>query len=489
MKKNGKNGKRRGNHCGTIVQKGKKWMARWYVTDENHFLKDKEGKIVLDKDGLPKHPKVRISKMLHGATTRDDAREMLETLTRRYNLDQPKGLLERLRILAADEEMRAKDREEKRQREEDAKPGLLLADAFDAFVKSPRRSNPEELTLSSYSSHFALFITWMKKRHPTVIEVRHVTPAIAEEYAVYLRDTWSASTHNKKIVFLRSCWKTLATVPGSKVKINPWEGIRNLRPDTVTRKVFTTEELIRLIPTLPSDYKLLTAIGLYTGLRIEDCAQLAWEEVDLIQGRIIIEPRKTKHIGNRRVLLPIHPILARLLASIPSVEHTGPILPELASKFKLSSRGSTVSRKFESYLAGVGIETSVKPKKKGQPKRPVKTFHSLRHTFTSRIANAGGDFSLLQKMLGHRENTMTDHYIHATLPVLREMVSALPAITEFTPGLLTNDDVIDITDSAVIVEPEQERDELTERLNALPAEEREKWQKKLLAMLPATAVA
>lgn len=463
--KNGKLGKRRGNHCGTIIPKGSGWMARWTIDDPNEFMKDVNGVPILDKDGLPKHKKAKRALMLK-AKTRDDARAELDELTRKYGLDHPKDLPERLHALFADAEIRRKEESDRQARIEDAKPGLLLDDAFKAYTQSSKRPDSGPRTLKDYGSHFSIFRSWLAKHHTDVIEVRHVTTTIAEEYARSLKATLSSESHNKKIKFLKRCWRTLTTVPNNKITENPWDGIRYLVPDAIPRREFSIEELTRIAKVLPTDYKILFAIGIYTGLRLKDCALLDWGEVDLIQGKIQTMPRKTKRQHHRMVLLPIHPVLNKILSAIPQNKRTGYVLPDLAAKYKLSSRGSTISRRFNQYLESVGIKTNIEAEK-GVNARPQASFHSLRHTFTTIITSNGGSYQWVQKMLGHKGESMTDHYMHETLPALFETVCRFPTIPTLLSSNANVDDVIDVTDASAAIENSSKQAEIAEKLQGI----------------------
>ena len=465
MKKNGKYGKRRGNHCGTIVKKGNSWMARWWVAVESEFLKDANGTVLLNKDGTPKHPQKRIS-LMTGASTLEEAREFLEKKTHEFGLDKPHGLLERLLQLKASMEEKRHQEELKKAELEKAKPGLLLSQGFDAYAQSTKRPDSGNRTLSDYKSHYTIFAGWMEDHHPDIHEVRHVTTAVAEEYAKHIRKTLSSESHNKKIKFLKRCWKTLASIPDSKVMSNPWDGIRNLTSDSIAHREFSVEELGKIAKVLPPDYKLLFAIGIYTGLRLKDCALLDWGEIDLIQGKIQTTPRKTKRKYNRLVILPIHPTLRMILSYTPEDKRTGPVIPALAAKYALKSKGSTISRKFESYLEAVGIKTSIKPEK-GQLARPQATFHSLRHTFTSIILNNGGSYQMVQKMLGHASLSMTDRYTHETITALFNTVRKIPDIPALLESEAAKGDVIDVTAASALLEAEAKTNEVERQLDGL----------------------
>jgi site-specific recombinase XerD len=61
------------------------------------------------------------------------------------------------------------------------------------------------------------------------------------------------------------------------------------------------------------------------------------------------------------------------------------------------------------------------------------TFHDLRHTFASRLVMAGVDLPTVQKLLGHKEITMTLRYAHLSNDHMQAAVKKL----EKVPAIFT----------------------------------------------------
>jgi len=68
--------------------------------------------------------------------------------------------------------------------------------------------------------------------------------------------------------------------------------------------------------------------------------------------------------------------------------------------------------------------------KKGGQGRTVRalTFHSLRHSFNSALANAGVSQEIRQKLTGHTSAEMNTLYTHHELAALRAAVEKLPSL-------------------------------------------------------------
>jgi integrase len=56
------------------------------------------------------------------------------------------------------------------------------------------------------------------------------------------------------------------------------------------------------------------------------------------------------------------------------------------------------------------------------------SFHSLRHSFNSAMANAGVSSEVRQKLTGHASAKMNAQYTHHELDELRAAVSVIPRV-------------------------------------------------------------
>ena len=63
---------------------------------------------------------------------------------------------------------------------------------------------------------------------------------------------------------------------------------------------------------------------------------------------------------------------------------------------------------------------------KGVRKFSRRTFHSLRHTFNSTMANAGVSDEIRMKLTGHKSAQMNQRYTHLQLETLQNAVNAVP---------------------------------------------------------------
>jgi site-specific recombinase XerD len=57
-----------------------------------------------------------------------------------------------------------------------------------------------------------------------------------------------------------------------------------------------------------------------------------------------------------------------------------------------------------------------------------KSFHSLRHSFSSALANAGISADVRMKLVGHKSLDVHQRYTHVALAPLKAAIAALPLL-------------------------------------------------------------
>jgi integrase len=194
--------------------------------------------------------------------------------------------------------------------------------------------------------------------------------------------------------------------------------IRALMAASVTR------ERGRLIFEAGEDWRGLILFSFYTGARLQDAANIRWEAIDLPSKLISYMPRKTRG----RVVIPIHSELESYLLSLPASDSGKAfVFPKLAGHDTGGRSG--LSRTFARITARAKIEGEItrKANKEGRTVRTL-TFHSLRHSFSSAMANAGVAEEVRMKLTGHVTREVHAKYTHHELEPLRAAVRVIPSI-------------------------------------------------------------
>ncbi|MEL7470762.1 MAG: site-specific integrase [Pseudomonadota bacterium] len=179
------------------------------------------------------------------------------------------------------------------------------------------------------------------------------------------------------------------------------------------RKAYSKEQLSRLYVELtenPSglvkkdDHKWGTLLAMFTGARLREVAQLVPSDIKSEGGIWYIDINADSEMKNlkspaakRRV--PIHSELIRL-GFLEWVEGCAK-QPRLFMSFSHNTKegyGRNLGRWFGTFLTKIGM------------KEDGLVFHSLRHTAITRMRQASVELSLVQEIVGHERDTVTDGY-------------------------------------------------------------------------------
>ena len=210
------------------------------------------------------------------------------------------------------------------------------------------------------------------------------------------------------------------------ITVNPCAGVERLLDDADTEKdVFTPDQIAKLIQTAKGDWQGVILTGYFTGLRLIDIIEMRWESVDFDTGLLTVKTRKTGKI----VVTPLTPELGDWLRSHPRGIGKAPVFPTLAGKSGAGKSGH--SSQFKKIMAKAEIVgQTLRTREEGSKGRTTSSlsFHSLRHSFNSALANAGVSQETRQKLTGHASAAMNDRYTHHEVETLRAAVAKMPAI-------------------------------------------------------------
>jgi integrase len=139
-------------------------------------------------------------------------------------------------------------------------------------------------------------------------------------------------------------------------------------------------------------------------------------------------PRKTRRKRkNRKVVIPIHPVFASWLSKQTRGIGKAPVFPSLAGKSGAGKSG--LSMAFKRIMEHAGIQGRILRERNGEGRSQSSlSFHSLRHSFNSELANANVSQEIRQKLTGHASAQMNEVYTHRELEPLRAAIAALPQV-------------------------------------------------------------
>ncbi|MCU0771771.1 MAG: tyrosine-type recombinase/integrase [Verrucomicrobia bacterium] len=211
---------------------------------------------------------------------------------------------------------------------------------------------------------------------------------------------------------------------------NPVEAIELPAIESSERDVFTPAQVKLLVDAAKTpSWKTLILLGYFTGARLGDCVKMKWENLDLAKGVMRFMPQKTRRQTKKKppfIEIPIHPELQSHLEAIASTDKPEVFLcPELAAKGSGGQHG--LSESFKVIMRRAGLETGLVAGM-GKRKFSRQSFHSLRHSFNSALANAGVSQELRMKLTGHSTAAVNTRYTHHELAPLREAVGRVPSL-------------------------------------------------------------
>jgi integrase len=172
--------------------------------------------------------------------------------------------------------------------------------------------------------------------------------------------------------------------------------------------------------------------GLYTGQRLSDLATLTWQSLDLQRGELRLVTGKTE----RRQILPIAPPLLRYVESLPSSDKPdAPLFPRIYATAQRHKHAGNLSNEFFNILVAAGMAKKKTHKATGKGRAAKReqnevSFHSLRHTATSLLKNAGVSEAVAMEFVGHESQSVSRQYTHIDTDTLRRAAHTLPDVTK-----------------------------------------------------------
>ena len=209
------------------------------------------------------------------------------------------------------------------------------------------------------------------------------------------------------------------------ISFNPVAAVDNLRSSNgarLAREAFSPEEVSSLMVMAEGDWKGAILLGATSGLRLGDVAGLRWEALDLEEGLLRVVTGKTGAV----VTLPIHPDFAAWLSTRQRGIAKASVFPELAGRRTDGARG--LSNQFGLLVEKAGITRRITAREGKGRTVTSKSFHSLRHSFVSALANSGVASEVRQKLVGHSDSGVHKRYTHHELQILRDAVAKLPSL-------------------------------------------------------------
>ncbi len=231
--------------------------------------------------------------------------------------------------------------------------------------------------------------------------------------------TVKKSTQNHKLGHLRGAFRE--AFDRGKISRNVAAPIKNFPPtDSEIIGEFDQTELVALIDAAEGEWKAGIILAAHTGLRRENIIRLKWTEVALPEKQLHVRLVKQRDGKKPKV------------GSIPLTKDAFNVVSQQVGKNEIyvfnelsKLKGSDPNNRFNKIMALAKV-----PKRKTlQGGVEVKrSFHSLRHTFTSLLANRDIAPEIRQELTGHTSSEIHQVYTHLGEDVLREAIGKIPSL-------------------------------------------------------------
>jgi len=290
---------------------------------------------------------------------------------------------------------------------------------FDHFVKQKKKSRAAA-TGKRHAQTMRDFIEFLGPK--ASLNIAAITPRDIADFRDRRQSLGLApATVNLDVTILSAAFN--GALRQGHVSVNPCLAIERLKNKPQRKGVFSPEQVTALLKTAEGDWRGLILVAFYTGQRLLDCANLRWRDIDLMSdiATIRFESRKT----GTEVVTVVHPTLFDHLLSLPTPKSDDAyVFPTLAG-----GSASPLSKQFGEIMERAKIEHRTIREKSGAGRSvSALSFHSLRHSFSSILANAGVSEERRMALVGHRERDTHQRYTHHQLERLRDAIAVLPSI-------------------------------------------------------------
>ena len=276
------------------------------------------------------------------------------------------------------------------------------------------------------AEHFEQWLTWALKRRRSTrrkpAESRSADGGTDSKAEAADRLRRRKATVNRVISSVKACL-THAVSAGKRGDAAAWARLRKFRgADSARLRWLTVDEAERLQNAAPPDLRALVTAGLYTGCRAGELLALRAADYDPRSKTLLIADSKS---GKPR--------------RVPLTEDGAALFKRLTAG-KLEDE-SLFLRADGSAWYRVALVRAMRAACSAARVRPAATFHTLRHSYASHLAQAGVPLAFIGQALGHADTRMVSkHYGHLAADHVADVIrAALP-----TFGRRTQTNVADL---------------------------------------------
>ncbi|AGE87754.1 integrase [Cronobacter sakazakii SP291] len=248
-------------------------------------------------------------------------------------------------------------------------------------------------TLSKTNKAVEVLLTHLKKKD---VQLRDINRTIVTGWLDKLKTERAPQTIQNYISALAQIWDLARNRYHDAPQDNPWRGhALEAKSSKVSYEVFAPGELAKVYALLDDEMKAVTAIGAYSGMRINEICTLRESSIKTIEGVLCFEITEGKTKSAARIV-PVHSKLIPLVKSLLKTAHSGFLFYHASITDRADGKRSTWhTQQF----------TRAKRKALGEPAAERKVFHSLRHAFVQQLDRAQVPEDRIALLVGHERGS------------------------------------------------------------------------------------
>lgn len=319
---------------------------------------------------------------------------------------------------------------------------------IDQIRQEIRNRNLSYATERTYVGWILRFIRFHGRKHPEQMGSEQV-----EEFLNHLSVHKNCSVNTQKVAL-----NALVFLFREFLKIELTLKYKTAKTVTRVPVVFSHSEALAVISNLSGVHQLVARLLYGSGLRINECLRLRVKDIDFEMNHIIV--RNGKGYKDRVTILP-DAIKQNLTLQIEFVKSLHEL--DLDKGCGAVYLPNALNRKYPQAAESIGWQycfpardTSMDPRSGTERRhhilaqsvqRQVKTAikssgikkqsssHTFRHSFATRLLEAGYDLRTIQEYLGHSDVRTTEIYTHVIKQLQRPVISPIDELVREPPAI------------------------------------------------------
>jgi integrase len=281
----------------------------------------------------------------------------------------------------------------------------------------------KSLTLFKFAEDYESYISSfhsLKYLKSVKVALKHLIKFFGNEYLLteltvrrieQFIERLSAEAPRGYLVYLRNLKAALnRAVVWAYISKSPFDNIKIPKRQLVKPYFITREELQKILDVTEKEImKEIFIFAFNTGCRVSEIVQVKWENIDFNRKIVTIGDADFTTKSKKQRVIPMTNEALNILRNCSKIGGNGYVFPKPDG---FPYHPDHISKKFKMAVRQAGLSEEI-------------TFHTLRHSFASNLANKNVSLVVIQELMGHSSLTVTQIYSHTNLNNLRRGINEL----------------------------------------------------------------